>query len=344
MMREHSAKSIHKEMIVFDAHCDTVERILSKGIDLGVRSSSGHVDIPRLVEGGVNAQVFACCIIRSDKPDGYYLKLALRMIDALHLQFAKHSDKIELALTAKDVRRIKQNGRIAAILAIEGGEAIEDDLALLRTYHRLGVRLMTLTWNSTNWADASREELKHNGLTDFGKDVVKEMNRLGVIIDVSHAADKTVWDTLEISSDPIVASHSCARALCDHPRNVSDNLIKAISEKGGVICVNFYSVFLDQLFKDQSERGLKPRLLPLSKVVDHIDHIAEVGGIDSVGLGSDFDGIGALPKGIKDVSSFPNIIYGLLERGYSETDIEKICSGNILRVWKKIEESAIGGN
>ena len=255
MKSTSDTNTIHRNMTVCDTHCDTVARILNRGVDLGARSDRGHIDIPRLREGGVDAQVFACCIIRSDKPDGYYLKRALSMIDALHLQFEKHSDAMGLALTAGDVKEAKQNGKIAGILAIEGGQAIEDDLALLRIYYRLGVRLMTLVWNNTNWADASRDRPEHNGLADFGKGVVREMNRLGMMIDVSHAADKTVWDTLEISKDPIIASHSCAKALCDHPRNVNDDLIKAISQAGGVICVNFYSLFLDQEFKNQKDNG-----------------------------------------------------------------------------------------
>jgi membrane dipeptidase len=366
MMKDYDADSIHKKATVCDTHCDTVERILSRGIDLGTRSHEGHIDIPRLIEGGVDAQIFACCIGRSGRPDGYYVKRALKMIDALHLQFGRHSDAIDLALMADDVRNAKQNGKIAAIMAIEGGQAIEDDLALLRDFYRLGVRSMTLTWNSTNWADASREEPKHNGLTDFGRDVVKEMNQLGMMIDVSHAADKTVWDTLEASSAPIMASHSCAKAICDHPRNVNDDLIKAIAGAGGVICVNFYSTFLDQEFKLQSEkvshlraqlrqqyandekrlaeeieklRELEPMPPPLSKVIDHIDHIVNVGGIDCVGLGSDFDGMNPPPEGLEDVSKMPRITAALRARGYSVEDVTKIVGGNFLRVFGQVCET-----
>jgi membrane dipeptidase len=362
-MKNYDVDSIHKGMIVCDTHCDTVERVLNQGIDLGDRSDQGHVDIPRLMEGGVDAQIFACCIGRSGRPDGYYVKLAMRMVDALHIQLEKHPDVIDLALTASDVRKAKRDGKIAAIIAIEGGQAIEDDLGLLRNFYRLGVRSMTLTWNSTNWADASREAPRHNGLTDFGRDVVREMNRLGMIIDVSHAADKTVWDTLEISSAPIIASHSCARAICDHPRNVNDDLIKAIASAGGVICINFYSTFLDQEFKTQSEkmshlraqlrekyaddeaklsdeteklRKLSPEPPPLSKVIDHIDHIMSVGGIDSVGLGSDFDGMNPPPEGLEDVSKMPGITQALLGRGYSVADIAKIAGGNFLRVFDQV--------
>jgi membrane dipeptidase len=316
------------------------------------------------MEGGVDAQIFACCIIRRpDRPAGYYVKQALKMIDALHLQFEKHSDAMEVALTANDVREAKRRGKIAAIIAIEGGHAMEDDLALLRDFYRLGVRAMTLTWNSTNWADASREASKHNGLTDFGRDVVREMNQLGMIVDVSHAADKTVWDTLETSSAPIIASHSCAQAICDHPRNVNDDLIEAVADAGGVICVNFYSVFLDQGFKIQSEKvnrlraelrekyaadeeklkdeieklkALKPDPPPLSKVIDHINHIVSIGGIDSVGLGSDFDGMDPPPRGLEDVSKMPMITEALLRDGYSVEETAKIVGGNFLRVFNQV--------
>jgi membrane dipeptidase len=336
IVKAYDVDGIHKEMIVCDTHCDTVARILNQGVDLGTRSDQGHIDIPRLMEGGVDAQIFACCVNRLGMPAGYYVKRVLRMIDALHVQLEKHSDAMELALTAGDVREAKRDGKIAAIIAIESGQAIEDDLPLLRDFYRLGVRSMTLTWNSTNWADASREAPKHNGLTDFGRDVVREMNRLGMIIDVSHAADKTVWDTLETSSTPIIASHSCAKAICDHHRNVNDDLIKAIANADGVICVNFYSIFLDQEFKLQSEKGLEPTPPPLSKVIDHIDHIVSVGGIDSVGLGSDFDGMNPPPEGLEDVSKMPRITRALLEMGYSVEDTAKIVGGNFLRVFEQV--------
>jgi len=337
MMKHSDVSSIHKEMMVCDTHCDTVEKVLSKGIDLGNRLDHGHLDIPRLREGGVDAQVFACCVIRRpEKSAGDYVKQALTMIDALYTQFEKHPDAMELALTAGDIKKAKQDGKIAAILAIEGGHAIEDDLVLLRSFYRLGVRLMTLVWNSTDWADASFDRPNHNGLTDFGRDVVKEMNRLGMMIDVSHAADGTVWDTLEVSTDPIIASHSCAQAICDHKRNVNDELIKAMSDAGGVICINFYSTFLDQNFKDNSAKKPKPEPPPLSIVIDHIDYIVNMGGIDCVGLGSDFDGMNPPPVGLEDVSKMPKITEALLERGYSVEDTAKIMGGNFLRVFGQV--------
>ena len=347
-------------MTVCDTHCDTVERILDHGFDLGKRSDQGHIDIPRLIEGRVDAQIFACCVGRSGWPAGDYVKRTLRMIDALHLQLERHSDAISLALTENEVREAKRNGKIAVIIAVEGGHAIEDDLALLRSFYRLGARTMTLTWDSTNWADASWDAARHDGLTDFGKDVVTEMNRLGMVIDVSHAADKTVWDTLETSREPIIASHSCAKAICDHIRNISDDLIRAIASAGGIVCVNFYSVFLDQEFKRQSEeirrlhtqlrqkyaddekrltdeveklQKFQPTPPPLSKLVDHVDHIVSVGGADSVGIGSDFDGMNPPPKGLEDVSKMPRLTQALLERGYTVEETAKIMGGNFLRVF-----------
>jgi len=336
MTKDYESDRIHKEITVCDTHCDTIGSVLSEGFDLGTRSDKGHVDIPRLIEGGVDAQVFACWSGRSGERDGHYVKHVSRMIDALHLQLDRNSSSMNLALTAGDVQEIKQNGKIAAIIAIEGGQAMESDLALLRDFYRLGVRAMTLTWNSTAWADASREAPKHNGLTDFGRDVVSEMNRLGMVIDVSHAADKTVWDVLKTSSAPIMASHSCAKSICDHPRNIGDELIKALADAGGVICVNFFATFLDQEFSNRSKSGSKPAPPPLSKLMEHIDHIARVGGIDSVGIGSDFDGMDPPPVGLDDVSKMPVLTAALLAQGYSAQDCAKVMGGNFLRVFRQI--------
>ena len=326
----------HRSMTVCDTHCDTVGRMLGEGFDIAVRSEQGHVDIPRLVEGGIDVQVFACWVGKPGEPDGYYADVANKMIDALHSQLNKHPDKIELALTLSDIRKANENGKIAVVIGIEGGQAIEDDLKLIEKYYSLGVRLMTITWGSTNWADASREPEKHNGLTDFGKDVIREMNRLGMIVDVSHSADKTVWDVLEITSDPIIASHSCAKAICDHPRNVNDDLIKAISASGGGIFINFYSEFLDENFKTQSQKGMNPEPPDISKVIEHIEYIIKVGGIDSVGLGSDFDGIGSAPRGLEDVSKMPFITKLLIDKGYKKEEISKIMGDNFLRVFAQV--------
>lgn len=329
---KRDAESIHREIMVCDTHCDTIMRVLDSDFDLGERSDQGHIDIPRLSEGGVDAQVFACWSGKSGEPEGYYVKRVLRMIDALHIQLDRHADSINLSLTADDVQKAKESGKVAVIMAIEGGSAIEDDLALLRNFYRLGVRVMTLTWNSTNWADASREKPQYNGLTKFGKDVVREMNRLGMVVDVSHASDKTTWDVLEVSNAPIIASHSCAKAICDHPRNVNDDLIKAIADAGGVICINFFSVFLDPEYRSDDNQSIPP----LSIVIDHIDHIARIGGIDSVGIGSDFDGMNPPPIGLDDASKMPIITKALLEKGYSVDECAKIMGENFLRVFGQI--------
>jgi membrane dipeptidase len=279
-----------------------------------------------------------------------------------------------LATSVADIRRAKQQRKIAALMGIEGGHAIEDSLPTLREFYRLGVRYMTLTWNNTNnWADAGRGEKKHQGLSDFGKEVVREMNRLGMMIDVSHVSDETMSDALEVSKAPIIASHSSARALSNVPRNIPDDLLKRIAKNGGVIHVNFYSVFvdtntvspqstarderlkaqqaaIDKKYKNDPERRaeesdkleaanpLPP--LPISKLIDHIDHIVKVAGIDHVGIGADFDGANDMPEGAQDVSMLPNITYELLKRGYSERDIRKILGENLLRAFAEAERVA----
>jgi membrane dipeptidase len=275
------------------------------------------------------------------------------------------------ATSVADIRRAKRQGKIAALMGIEGGHAIEDSLPTLREFYRLGIRYMTLTWNNTNnWADAGRGEKKHNGLNDFGKEVVREMNRLGMMVDVSHVSDKTMSDALDVSKAPIIASHSSARALSNVSRNIPDDLLKRIAQNGGVVMVNFYSAFVDtttvspqsaarsaRLKQQQDEINEKYRNdperrseesdkleaanplppLPISKLIDHFDHIAKVAGIDHVGIGSDFDGANDLPEGARDVSMLPNITYELLKRGYSEKDIRKILGENFLRVFGEVE-------
>src|ERR1044071_9225795 len=295
----------------------------------------------------------------------------LHMIDSVYRAIERHPNDLMLATSAADIRRAKRQHKIAALMGIEGGHAIENSLATLREFHRLGVRYMTLTWNNTNdWADAARGEKTHHGLSPFGEEVVREMNRLGMLVDVSHVSDETMSDALDISKAPIIASHSSARALSNVPRNIPDDLLRRIAKNGGVIQVNFYSVFVDtktvspqsderdarlkaqqdainQKYKDDPERlaeesdkleaanPLPP--LPISKLIDHIDHIVKVAGIDHVGLGPDFDGANDFPEGARDESMMPNITYELLKRGYSEQDIDKILGGNFLRVFAQAE-------
>ena len=366
------ARQINQKALVFDGHCDTVMRILEQDVDLGVRSKEGHIDIPRAREGGLNVQVFAMWI----EPDFWPHRAAFRTLqyaDAMYRTLKKHSDKLGLALTAKDARRLVKAGKLAVFLGIEGGHAIEDSLATLRMFHRLGVRVMTLTWwNNTNWADGSGDKPVHHGLTDFGKQVVREMNRLGMVIDVSHVSDETFYDVLEVTTKPVIASHSCVRAICNHHRNLSDKMLKALAKNGGVIGINYYLGFLDPEVNRQEEalwkkldpeieklekkykddrktlvkkrRELfksyrkKPPKVPIDRLIEHIDHVVKVAGVDHVGLGSDFDGCSITPQGLDDVSDLPLITEKLLEKGYSEKNIEKILGGNLLRVF----EAAIG--
>jgi membrane dipeptidase len=366
------AREINQQALVFDAHCDTVMRILEQGVDLGVRSDEGHIDIPRAREGGLNVQVFAMWV----EPDFWPHRAAfrtLRYTDAMYRTIEKHSDKLGLALTVRDARRLVKQGKLAVFLGIEGGHAIEDSLATLRMFHRLGVRVMTLTWwNNTNWADGSGDKPKHHGLTEFGEQVVREMNRLGMVIDVSHVSDETFYDVLRVTTKPVMASHSCTRSICKHHRNLSDKMLKALAKNGGVIGINYYLGFLDPEVSRQEEKrwkALEPRLqelnrkykndrktltekrrelyrshqrkpirVPIDRLIEHIDHVVKVAGVDHVGLGSDFDGCSITPTGLDDVSDLPLITEKLLEGGYSQEDIRKILGGNLLRVF----EAALG--
>ncbi len=368
------AERLHREAIVIDTHNDIPMAMVDGGFDLGKRDTTGttETDIPRMKEGGLDAEFFAVYVSPDYVPKGRAARRALDMIDAVHEAVRRNPD-LEMAYTAADVRRIARSGRIAALIGVEGGHAIEDNLGVLRNFYRLGARYMTLTHANTNdWAD-SCGDLKdgsikhHNGLTDFGREVIREMNRLGMMIDVSHVSDKTFWDVIETSKAPIIASHSSSRALMDALRNMTDDMLRAVAKNGGVVMVNFGGWFLDpsvtpaleklrpqftkirkEYAKDekrgeQEERKLIAQLpkVPLSKLVDHIAHIAEVAGVDHVGLGSDFDGVsGYLPQGVDDVSKLPNITYELLKRGFSDADVKKILGENILRVMEAVESKA----
>jgi len=330
-----------------------------------------RTNIARMKQGGQTAEFFSLYIKPWYVAHGGAARRTLDMIDAVYRAVERHPKDLMFATTAADIRRAKREGKIACLMGIEGGHAIENSLPTLREFYRLGVRYMTLTWNNTNdWADAGRGEKKHNGLSDFGKEVVREMNRLGMLIDVSHVSDKTMSDALDVSAAPVIASHSSARALSNVPRNIPDDLLRKIAKNGGVVQINFYSYFIDSktVGPQSDERGQKLRAqqealtqkyrddperlseesdkleaqnplppLPLSKLIDHIDHVAKVAGIDHVGLGPDFDGANDFPQGARDVSMFPNITYELLKRGYSEQAIRKILGENLLRVMAKAE-------
>ena len=311
-----------------------------------------HTDLRRLREGGVDAQWLSIFPHSRYVPEdasqaGRAKGRALDMIEAVEGQLERHSDSMELALTSEDVKRISSEGRIAALLGLEGGHAIEADLDNLREFYERGIRYMTLTWSNTNaWADSSGDEARHAGLTDFGREVVAEMNRLGMVVDVSHVSDETFFDVIEVTSAPLMASHSSARALADNPRNMDDEMLRAVAANGGVVMINFGGAFLDASFNPRWRAGLRWILSgggarpALGMVADHIEHVIDVAGVDHVGLGSDFDGTLFMPEGLEDVAGFPNLTLELLRRGHSEQDLLKILGGNGLRVMAEVEAVA----
>jgi membrane dipeptidase len=334
-------------MLLIDTHNDVTSRTV-EGFDIGKPSPTGHTDLARLRAGNVGAQFFAAYVAAGFTNGNHSAHRTLEMIDTIrHDIIERYPNDFVLALTADDIEQAHRNGKIAALIGIEGGHAIEDSLRLLRAYYDLGVRYMTLTHVNTNaWADSSGDIDKtgvehHNGLTPFGKDVVREMNRLGMMVDISHVADKTFWDALEVSSAPIFASHSSCRALANAPRNMTDEMIRALARKGGVIDINFSCGFLSQAAADAEKQNRKNvSQATLADVVAHIDHVVKIAGIDAVGLGSDFDGITCAPKGLDDVSKFPNLTRALLEKRYSEQEIRKIYGGNVLRVMRAVERES----
>ncbi len=365
------AKAVHAAGFVFDGHNDLPWRLRQDGdvtfttLDIAKRLGSGQTDIPRAREGGLKAQFWSVYIPSNHTNP---VVTVIEQIDLVHRMVERYPDDLEIALTADDVERIVKAGKIASLIGIEGGVAIKEDLALLRAYAGLGVRYMTLTHNVTlPWADAATDTPRSGGLSPFGERVVREMNRLGMLVDISHVSPDTMADALRVSKAPVIASHSSAFALCPHPRNVPDAILKELPRNGGVVMVNFYSAFvlpaamghakvadaarteLREKYPDaaESRRAFaawrKDHPMPrgtVATVVDHIDHIAKVAGIDHVGIGSDFDGITAWPVGLEDVSTYPRITEELLKRGYSEADIHKILGGNALRALRRAGEVA----
>jgi membrane dipeptidase len=369
------AKKLHFTSIIIDTHDDTTQRLLTPGFDIGVRHTDGSVDIPRMREGGLGAIFFSIWISGTvTGPEA--VKRALDQIDAVRQMVRTHAKDLALCTTAAEIRRAHADGKIAVLMGVEGGHMIDSDLSVLRSYADLGARYMTLTHSvNDEWADSSTDKPAHNGLTDFGKDVVREMNRQGMMVDISHVADKTFYDALAISKAPMIASHSSCRALCDHPRDMTDDMIKALAAKGGVIHINYYIGFLSQEYRDamksnpeldkqmQAEiekrcgknedcqlregdnlvreavaAGKLPRV-SWETIIQHIDHAVKLVGADHVGLGSDFDGAN-MPYGMEDVSMIPKITDALLKKGYSEADIRKILGENTLRVMEQVEATA----
>ncbi|HEY8496697.1 MAG TPA: dipeptidase [Limnochordales bacterium] len=319
-----ASNSFHQQCFVVDAHCDTVLRLVNGG-SLDDPEPAGHVDLPRLVAGGVDLQIFALWVDARQRRGGFTVR-CLELLEAVEREVAAHPDRLQLILTRRDLEAARAAGKIGVLLSIEGGEALEGSLAALRAFYRLGVRALGLTWNGRNeLADGCGDADSGGGLTAFGRRVVQEMNRLGMVVDVSHLSERGFWDVLEISQHPIIASHSNARAVCDHRRNLYDAQIRALAERGGVMGMNFCPEFL---------RSDGPATL--DDVVRHIDHIVNLVGPDHVGLGSDFDGIDSTPIGLEDVSRLPALTEALLARGYDEASVAKILGGNFLRVFQSV--------
>ena len=357
---------VHKSAFLIDTHNDITSRTVT-GYDIGKNKDDGHTNIAGMKAGGVGAQFFAVFVAANYVEGNHSANRTLEMIDTVrHDIIAAYPNDFQFAGTVAEIEAARKNGKIAALMGIEGGHAIEDSLRLLRDFYALGIRYMTLTHSNTNnWADSSGDMDKpgvthHNGLTPFGKDVVREMNRLGMMVDISHVADKTFWDTLETSTAPVFASHSSCRAVSNVPRNMTDQMMVALAKKGGVMQINFSCDFLSQASADASKsfqatmRTMKPeemrarmeeyrKTVPpatLADVVAHIDHAVKVAGIDAVGIGSDFDGIFCVPTGLEDVSKFPNLTRALLEKGYTAEDIRKIYGANLLRVMRGVEKES----
>jgi len=369
------ARKLHFSSIVLDTHDDTTQRFFSKTYDLAKRNSDGHIDIPRMREGGMNAIFFSIWI------DGRIIgppaiQKALDQIDAVHENVRRNSQDMVFCRTAEDIRRAHKDGKIAALIGVEGGHMIGNDIRIVRVFFDLGVRYMTLShFYNDEWADSSTDKPAHNGLTDHGKDIVREMNRQGIMVDISHVSDKTFYDSLEVSKAPLIASHSSCRAICNHPRDMTDDMIKALAAKGGVIQINYEKSFIDQAYKDASDKltgGVVAQFDQLKKqcgdddeclskkmnemekrataegklphvtwerIIEHIDHVVKLVGPDHVGLGSDFDGA-TMPEGMDDCTHLQKITEALMRKGYSDADIRKILGGNILRVMEANEKVA----
>jgi membrane dipeptidase len=377
------ARAIHDSALIIDTHADTPQRFLDEGFDMGSTDPHdyGHLSLDKARRGNLGAEFFSIWV-DPEINRGHYAQHTFDLIDSVYEQAARHPGRMMMAFSVDDIERAHKEHKLAALMGIEGGHSIENDMHLLRDYYRLGVRYMTLSWSNTNeWADSSGDIddpkiQHHNGLTDFGKQVVLEMNRLGMMVDISHVADKTFWDAIATSKAPVIASHSSARALVNAPRNMTDDMLRAVAKNGGVVQVNFYSGFVDEDYRkameaqDKDEKAAVQNYLdslktqgkpvnyieadrierewmakiprpPFKSLIDHIDHIAKVAGVDHVGLGSDFDGVsGATPQGMDSAADLPKITQALLDRGYSAEDIRKILGGNLLRVFRQVEAVA----
>ncbi len=373
--------ALHRSAIVIDTHSDITQKVLDDGYDLATPDPTVNMNLPDAEAGNLGAEFFSIWV--EPKYKGQYAHRAMDLIDAVYQQAAKHPDRMVMAFSADDIvkARTGPHKRLAALMGIEGGHTIENDLRVLRDFYRLGVRYMTLTWSNTNeWADSSgdldnKEVQHHDGITDFGVEVIREMNRLGMLVDISHVSDRTFYRTLVVSRAPVIASHSAARALSHHPRNMTDDMLRALARNDGICMVNFFSAFVDDDFRKEFEarRGEEKEAVakaqdeyrkthngeippytveehvnreyakklprpPLKSLIDNIDHIAQVAGWQHVGLGSDFDGVsGMLPEGIDSAADLPKITVQLAKRGYTAEQIRGILGENFLRVFRKVE-------
>jgi membrane dipeptidase len=371
-------RAIHDSAIIIDTHADTPGRFVDENFDLAQDAGTGYLDFNKIKAGNLGAEFFSIWVEPKGN-QGHEAKRALDMIDSVYEQARRHPDRMMMAYGPHDIVVAHREHKLAALLGVEGGHAIEGDIRILRDYYRLGVRYMTLTWSNTNDIGDSSGDIgdkniqHHGGLTPFGREVVTEMNRLGMMVDISHVADSTFYQALELSRAPVIASHSSSRALTNAPRNMTDDMLRALAQKDGVAQVNFYCAFVSQKYFDTANRlraehdpdyekeqelfikpqtpevkaefaEAKARLAaklprpPLSDLIDHIDHMVKVAGVDHVGLGSDFDGIDCSPQGLDSAADLPKITQALSERGYSATDIGKILGGNLLRVFGEVEK------
>ena len=368
------ARELHRRSLVVDGHNDLPWEVRTQGesnfgkLDIAQPQPTLHTDIPRLRQGGVGAQFWSVWVPVDLGYKGEALATTLEQIELVKAMIARYPDTFGLALSTADIERIHGEGKIASLIGVEGGHCIEESLSVLRKLYELGARYMTLTHTDTlSWADAGTDEARHSGLTPFGEDVVRTMNELGMLVDLSHVSPETMHDTLNITTAPVICSHSSSRAVADHPRNVPDDVLKRLKEKDGVVMVNFFSGFIvpeaTAITKDgmAEQRRLQAELDDPERVrremrrwqrrhpyprgtihvlLDHIDHIAKVAGVEHVGLGSDYDGISVLPEQLDDVSYYPYITQGLLDRGYTESQIQAILGGNLMRVFRAAEAAA----
>ncbi len=380
---EQRAAALHRRAIIVDGHNDIPSMMLGTNMDIADKSPWTHTDLGRMKTGGITGEFFSIYVEGelAEKPTvigGGALRRAVDLIDLTYRTVERHPQDLMLATSSADIRRAKREGKIAILMGVEGGHAIENSLSALRVLHRLGVRYMTLTHSNTNeWADSAGfsgpPNVRHHGLTPFGEEVVHEMQRIGMLVDISHTSDETFRAVMKIAECPVIASHSSSRALADHRRNMSDDMLRELAKNGGVAMVNFWSLFLsneygaaarvwfeqngkafnelrakykdnppgfrEALAKLKSEGKPLPKV-PLSVLIDHIDHMVRVAGVDHVGLGSDFDGVDALPEGLDGIDALPKITLELLRRGYKDEDVLKILGENFLRVFDKAEAFA----